>query len=531
MIKGEFVPNERYLKLTKKEKINLGIEAEPDENIVEKVLRKKSNMEDKKGATILSSRKFYGSVYLLEQAAKLSGVEKLLIDSFPKSYKKILSLCYFFILERHSALYRFDVWGRIHKHPYNYNISSSSSTKFLDSITENEKDYFLSKWARAKGDNEITAIDSTSISSYSQLLKMAKRGINKDHDLLNQLNVLVGFGADCHLPIYIKQLPGNISDVTTIKNLVDDFNSYGIKASTFFLDRGFYSIQNIGSMLDNNYHFLCMIKGHPLYIRNLFEDISDITSPIYFVKKYKINAVTKKYLLQYKKDDKHKSRTVYITKSYDPENAKNAKERFNIKIAILKEELQSKKIIQAKSVYNKYFNVEWEKEIVKSIDKKTGNIKEKIVETKIPLSFEYNEEKINEENNNLGWVCFISDIYKNPETVIEQYRKRDTVEKFFENLKERIGLKRFLSGKQTVVDSKLFFAFIALIIYSELETRKGKATLKQESLLKNYTMQKLFDDFDTIEEYQVAKGNFKLSEITKKQHDILTELCLPDLKN
>jgi len=62
-------------------------------------------------------------------------------------------------------------------------------------------------------------------------------------------------------------------------------------------------------------------------------------------------------------------------------------------------------------------------------------------------------------------ICFISDIYKDSETVIEQYRKRDNVEKFFENLKERIGLKRFLTGKQTVVDSKLFFAFIAFIIY------------------------------------------------------------------
>ncbi|MFA6815322.1 MAG: hypothetical protein WCS73_03415 [Lentisphaeria bacterium] len=70
-------------------------------------------------------------------------------------------------------------------------------------------------------------------------------------------------------------------------------------------------------------------------------------------------------------------------------------------------------------------------------------------------------------------------------------------------------MKRFLTGKQTVIDSKFFFAFIAFIIYSELETRKEKATLKQESLLKNDTTQKLFDDFDTIEEYQVAKDNFK----------------------
>ena len=49
-------------------------------------------------------------------------------------------------------------------------------------------------------------------------------------------------------------------------------------------------------------------------------------------------------------------------------------------------------------------------------------------------------------------------------------------------------MKRFLTGKQTVIDSKFFFAFIAFIIYSELETRKEKATLKQESLLKNDTI-------------------------------------------
>jgi len=44
-------------------------------------------------------------------------------------------------------------------------------------------------------------------------------------------------------------------------------------------------------------------------------------------------------------------------------------------------------------------------------------------------------------------ICFLSDIYKNSETVIEKYRKCDNVEKFFENLTERIGLKRFLTSK------------------------------------------------------------------------------------
>jgi len=35
-------------------------------------------------------------------------------------------------------------------------------------------------------------------------------------------------------------------------------------------------------------------------------------------------------------------------------------------------------------------------------------------------------------------ICFISDIYKDSETVIEQYRKRDNVEKFLTILKEKL---------------------------------------------------------------------------------------------
>ena len=349
-----FIPNNTYLALTKKEKKQLGIETAPDENIVEKALRKQSSMEDKKQSQIISTRRFYGSVYLLEQAAEKSGALEILKNSFPTCYKKILSICFFFILERNSPLYRFDIWSRFHKHPYGLNISSSSSSKFLDSITENDIDYFLSKFSRYSGENTITAIDSTSISSYSQLLHMAKRGINKDHDILDQLNVLVGFGAETHLPIYIKRLLGNISDITTIENLIADFDSYGIKNSTFFLDRGYYSNKNIGLLLEKKYKFLCIIKGKPVFIKNVFDDVANIESPLYYIREYKLYATTRKYTFQYKNGDTNRGKTVYLTKSYDPTRAKEAKENFSIKIDKLKEELATKQTTNSKSIYNKY---------------------------------------------------------------------------------------------------------------------------------------------------------------------------------
>jgi hypothetical protein len=92
-----------------------------------------------------------------------------------------------------------------------------------------------------------------------------------------------------------------------------------------------------------------------------------------------------------------------------------------------------------------------------------------------------------------------------------------------------MGLDRLRTGRQSVVDSKLFIAFIALIIFSELEKRKVAAAKVKGSILKHYSMQKLFDDFETVEEYSVGKGKPRLSEIPKKINFFLEELGFENL--
>jgi transposase len=58
----------------------------------------------------------------------------------------------------------------------------------------------------------------TSISSYSEKIDEVKYGLNKDGTDLEQINLALVIGETSLLPVYYRIMPGNISDVKTVKN-------------------------------------------------------------------------------------------------------------------------------------------------------------------------------------------------------------------------------------------------------------------------------------------------------------------------
>jgi transposase len=52
------------------------------------------------------------------------------------------------------------------------------------------------------------------------------------------------FGEKSGLPFYYRKLPGNITDVKTVKQLMTEFDVMGYKKVNVILDRGFYSRDN-----------------------------------------------------------------------------------------------------------------------------------------------------------------------------------------------------------------------------------------------------------------------------------------------
>src|SRR5690625_6597227 len=100
---------------------------------------------------------------------------------FPDIYQQIRSIAYYLILEENNALNRFSHWQKLHIHPYGQDIPSQRSSELFQSIEEEERMTFFQKQGKRRIEKEYWAFDTTSISSYSDLLKQVKKEIGRAH--------------------------------------------------------------------------------------------------------------------------------------------------------------------------------------------------------------------------------------------------------------------------------------------------------------------------------------------------------------
>ena len=224
--------------------------------------RKKTASEDvgikKPGPvpTMYASRSFYGATYLFDAIGRKLGIADDLKKCFPETNNQILSTAYYLILENKSSLSRFSKWAVLHKHPYVKDIPSQRSSDLFASITEEERCSFFRLQGKRRAENEFWAYDTTSISSYSQCLKQVRYGVNKEDDHLPQINLALLFGEKSNLPFYYRKLPGNITDVKTVKNLLADLYFLEYRKIKLVMDRGFYSEENINALCQKHLKFL-----------------------------------------------------------------------------------------------------------------------------------------------------------------------------------------------------------------------------------------------------------------------------------
>jgi hypothetical protein len=173
---------------------------------------------------LYAKRTFYGTTYLFDCIVSTTGIVDDLKVCFPDNYKQILSIAYYLILEDKNPLSRFPKWSRLHIHPYGKVIASQDSSDLFAEITESQRLHFFRLQGKRRIEKEYWAYDTTSISSYSKCLRQVHAGKNKDNEPLQQLNLAVLYGEESCLPFYYRKLSGNISDVSTVQQLLRDMD-------------------------------------------------------------------------------------------------------------------------------------------------------------------------------------------------------------------------------------------------------------------------------------------------------------------
>lgn len=453
--------------------------------------------------TLTVRRQFFGATYLLDRIGKKIGIVEDLKSCFPDSYKMILSISYYLILEQDSPLFRFGRWGQLHRHPFGEDIASQRSSELFASITEEQKQAFFRLQGRRRAKDEYWAYDATSISSYSESLRQLRFGKNKDGDHLPQLNLLLLFGEKSNLPFYYRKLAGHVPDVKTLRVLLRDLDVLGYPKVKLVTDRGFYSQENINGLYQNHVKFLMSASTSLSFIKGAIESQKDhIMDWSHYSEKYDLYATTKSIAWDYsqvrpnKGDTLKEVRRMYLHLYFNADRSVEDARAFNKRMAMLHQELSAgMRKAEHEKEYEKYF--ELKKTPVRGIQIKAR------------------QEAMEQAKSRFGYFALLSNEIKSSEVALEIYRNKDVVEKAFGNIKQRLNGKRLLVSSEASLDGKLFVVFIALIFLSYLTKQ-----MSEKNLYTKYTLQALLDEVDLIECFEEPGKALYIGEILQKQRQI-----------
>ena len=487
MVDNVFVPNKSYL--------------------LEQALKTEKEKKPGPVPAIASTREFCGATYLFDQIGEKLGITADLKACFPDFWKQLLSIAYYLILEDKNPLTRFPRWAQNHRHPCGASISSQRSSDLFGAITEDAKQKFFLLQAKRRLEDEYLAYDTTSVSSYSELLKQVRYGRNKDHEPLPQINLAILFGQSSRLPVYYRKLAGNINDVSTIQHLIRDLSFLEIDKVKLVMDRGFYSESNINALFEKHYKFLIGIEHSLSFVKTTLDSVRDsMKTRAFYSSDYGINYYSKTIEWSYKAKKPRSgtietgTRRVYLHLYFDDQQAVDDKIAFNRLLDTLEEEITTKRRTQEhEPLYQKYYDI--------STTPVRG------------ISIIPKQDAITEVEKNYGYFALMSNDIKNPIEALVIYRLKDLAEKAFPNLKERLNMRRTSVSSEQNLEGKLFVQFLALIYLSYI----SKA-MSDQKLYKTMTMQELLDDLDIIECFGYPGHRVQCGDITKKQKSLYAAL-------
>ena len=444
---------------------------------------------------------YFGATHLLDEVAKASGVTDDLQLCFPDAYKQIFSLAYYLVLEGGISISRFSGWAHDHSHSQRHELSSQLISDIVLQIPEHAKlDFFRQRSSRIVN-GEYLVYDTTSVSSYSEAIRAARYGKNKDDDSLPQVNIALLVWKQSALPVYYGILPGNIADVSTINRLVSDVAFINIQKLCIVMDSGFFSTSNTDALFATSQAFVVGAKASTKSIERYIDMARTVG------KRFRNFA------------DKHGVYSFTYTAEWPVEGGKYCESARNTKRLYV-------------HVYFDGTRAEDEKiEFMRSVERTTATIcagerlssRQDMIRRKFIVSgsrIEFNEKAIHDHMDRIGYFALICNGMDSAPEALEAYRWKDVVEKAFDNCHDAVESRRSGVHSDAALGGTVFVQFVALILISYIQKR-----MRNSGLFKNYTMQSLFDTLDVIERCEY-NGQSNYSEITNKQRELYASLGL-----
>ena len=395
--------------------------------------------------------------------------------------QKILSVARYLLASNGQSLPGILTWQFSHPLPYASGITEDIYHDLFVRVGRDEtlqQSFFANRCATIKG-RAILAYDSTTISTYSENQQEARYGYNKAEDGLKTVKHLTLYSIETRQPVAFTKQPGNLPDVITIQNALDQLSVLGLGNAEVVTDNGYYSEDNLAAFFMSRFDFITLVKTNLKWIDAHIDahkdDFDSATTVCPFDHKTHGTTIslmrdftrTRKYdshTKGLKKGDKETfRRRVYLHLFFNAERKAQEDVAFNADLLELAAHIKAGASIDdlSKAAQNK--------------------AKKYLVITRrgksIHMSF--NESACKEGRRRHGFFALASNDEKDTFEALKKYRKRETVESFFDAMKNRVDGARLRVWDQDTLRGRMFSQFVALCYYEYFanEIRKMKAFL------------------------------------------------------
>lgn len=420
---------------------------------------------------------------------------------------------------------RIEEWQISHMLPYENGLSEDSCyelMKYLGQDISASQSYFLRRASHASSKASV-AVDSTTISSYSECLNDVRFGYNKDGNGLATVKLLTLYSLSDHQPIAFSRQPGNIPDVISVMNTLKQLSVLGMDKPLLVLDGGFFSESNILRFIQDHTKFLMRGKLDVKWILPEFQNVISALEkpsnacpddPYIYGTSVRIDHTFSTERKRTRRDI-HKGKIItedhrlYLSFFRDTEKAR-------IDRAVLMDNIQNVRQQLLNGVNEALLSRE-----EKRIAKRFLNIKRR----KNGLSVTLDDDAILEETLYYGCFVLVSNQKMDTFSALREYRLREKTEEGFRLDKQHNDAHVTRAKTTASLEGRFFCQFVAYGYESFFQNRlrelKSKLAVptgdqvhdnsdtfrKEKALLKwlnGMSVAKLFDWFDATQETTVS---------------------------
>ena len=504
-------------------------------------------------------KKHAGASWALQKLMGESGIGDALKETF-SSYKrhlKLASLAIYMVIKRTNAMHYYEPFSKITWLPWSKTLNDGQITRLFQSITYDEVMRFfnalnrnyLKKFGKDFHKRVFVALDSTSVSTYSNKLSMAEYGHNKDGDDIPQINYMLVCDEVTGLPIYAKVYKGNVVDVTTVKNLLSELKIMHSRVSSdkykndefspsliFVTDRGYDSEDNLQNFLMHDYSFVIRSTLRSKWVQEVilenYDNLMDDNSLDTYTSQHMYSVQVEYKYDDFPVDKKYKSNkataNIHVHMYFDESIKSNSRASIKANTAVSRDEYN--KLVDKLYGENKTVTPELLSQL-----KLQDASKQKFIDRYCVFDdkgyAKISADKIDEKLKFTGIKVLLSDVISDAKEAYFAYEKRNTVENNFQIFKDHLNFDRIHSSSDRGFQGKFLCQLIASSLKMLLNTRirdyeKSSAASKDGIKFSNKSLSRIIEDLDTLM-LSVYKGGYYFDEICGIYKTIYKAIDIP----